>query len=259
MSKHEKNTSSFKKIIFILLVLILIFGIILIIKIKYDEYLENEKQREVSKVIDTIDVSNVEITPVITERMLKVKKLQNENEDIVGWIEIEGTNISYPVLQGEDNEYYLKHNYKHEYISTGSIFLDKDYDFNLPSSNLLIYGHRNKVGLMFDELIKYKDERFYKEHKKVRFTTEKEDSEYEVMSVFYSRVYYTDEKDVFRYYYFVNAKDQEEYENFVKNSKKISLYDTGVTSEYGEQLLTLSTCDYSQENGRFAVVSKKIK
>lgn len=259
MSKHEKNNSNFKKIIFILLALILIFGIVLIIKIKYDEYIENEKQREISKVIDTIDVPSEEVTPIITERMLKVKELQNENQDIVGWVEIEGTNISYPVLQGEDNEYYLKHNYKHEYISTGSIFLDKDYDFNLPSSNLLIYGHRNKVGLMFDELIKYKDESFYKEHKTIRFTTEKEDAEFEIMSAFYSRVYYKDEKNVFRYYYFVNAQSQEEYNDFVENSKKASLYDTGVTAEYGEQLLTLSTCDYSQENGRFAVVAKKIK
>ena len=259
MAKHKKQNNSYKKIILILLSIILINTIILIVRIKIDEDRENESQREVSNVLDTIDVPDTEVTAVVTERMLKVKELKQENNDIVGWIEVDGTNIKYPVLQGKDNDYYLKHNYKYEYISTGSIFLDKDYDFSIPSSNLLIYGHRNKVGLMFDELIKYKDEDFYKEHKKIRFTTIEEDAEFEIMAAFYSRVYYTDEKDVFRYYYFVNAKNEKEYNEFVNNSKKASLYDTGVTAIYGEQLMTLSTCDYNQENGRFAVVAKKIK
>lgn len=266
MSRHSKNTNKgFKFIIAILLAIILVCAIILIIKIKLTEHIENEKQREVSQVLDTIDVNDTEetdnatSTPIITERMLKVAELQKENADIVGWIEIEGTNISYPVLQGEDNDYYLKHNYKHEYISTGSIFLDKDYDFNKPSSNLLIYGHRNKVGLMFDELVKYKDENFYKEHKTIRFTTEKEDAEYEVMSAFKSRVYYQDEKNVFRYYYFVDAKDGLDYAEYVKNAKDASIYETGVNALYGDQLMTLSTCDYEVQNGRFVVVTKKIK
>lgn len=265
MAKHNHQSNcNFKRTVIILLTLILICGIILFIKIKLTEHIENEMQRDVSKVLDTIDVPDeIEATDntsisITTERMLKVKELQKENTDIVGWIEISGTNINYPVLQGEDNDYYLKHNYKHEYISTGSIFLDKDYDFNKPSDNLLIYGHRNKVGLMFDELIKYKDESFYKEHKTIRFTTEKSDDTYEVMSVFYSRVYYTDETNVFRYYNFVNAKNGLDYAEFVKNAKESSLYDTGVTAIYGNQLMTLSTCDYSQQNGRFAVIAKKV-
>ena len=73
-----------------------------------------------------------------------------------------------------------------------------------------------------------------------------------------SRVYYKSEKDVFRYYYFVNAKNEQEYDDFVKNSIKASIYDTGVTAKYGDQLLTLSTCEYSQEDGRFVVVLKKV-
>lgn len=259
MANHtDKRETGYKKIIIILLLIICICGIILFVKIKLDEHRENEMQREVSKVIETIDVPKENVTPVVTERMLKVKELKQENNDIVGWLEIDGTNINYPVLQGEDNEYYLKHNFKGEYISTGSIFLDKDYDFSKPSSNLLVYGHRNKVGLMFDELIKYKDEDFYKEHKKIRFTTADEDVEYEIMSAFKSRVYYKDEENVFRYYYFVDAQNKEEYDEYVTNSKEVSLYDTGVTAEYGEQLLTLSTCDYEVTNGRFVVVAVKV-
>ena len=259
MTKHTDNNKGFKRIVLILLSILIILSVILYVKIKLDEYRENKSQREVSQVLDIIDIPEEDITPVVTERMLKVKKLKQENNDIVGWLQIDGTNINYPVLQGKDNDYYLKHNFKHKYISTGSIFLDKDYDWNKPSSNLLIYGHRNKVGLMFDELIKYKDEAFYKEHKTIRFTTADEDAEYEIMSAFKSRVYYTDETDVFRYYYFIDSRNETEYDEYVTNCKKSSLYDTGVTAKYGEQLITLSTCDYEQENGRFVVVAVKRK
>lgn len=258
MSKHSKSSGT-KKLIIILLSIILICSIIIIVKIKADEHIDNQKQVQISQVIDTIDIPNEDITPVKTERMLQVAELQKENPEVVGWLEIDGTNINYPVCQAKDNSYYLKHTYKKEYNSNGSIFLDKDYDFNKPSENLLIYGHRNKVGLMFDELVKYKDEAFYQEHSTIRFTTEKEDSTYEIISAFKSRVYYQDETNVFRYYYFVNANDKAEYDEYVSNCKKSSLYDTGVTAEYGEQLLTLSTCDYEVEDGRFAVVAKKIK
>ena len=191
--------------------------------------------------------------------MLQLEELQKENEEIIGWLEIEGTNINYPVLQASDNDYYLTHNYKKEKSSTGSIFLDKDFDLINGSSNYLIYGHRSKSGLMFEDLMKYAKEDFYKEHTKVKFTTNKDDSLYEILSVFYSRVYYKSEKNVFRYYYFVNANNEQEYNDFVNNAKKVSLYDTGVTANYGEQLLTLSTCEYSQEDGRFAIVCKKVE
>lgn len=259
MSKHSKKNSNFKRIIILLLTLIVICSTILIIKIKCDEHIDTEKQIEVSKVIDVIDVPEEDVTPQKTERMLQVEELQKENSDIIGWLEIEGTNINYPVLQGEDNDYYLTHNYKHEKVSGGSLFLDKDYDFTIPSSNLLIYGHRHKKGLMFEDLINYKKEEFYQEHKTIRFTTVGEDATYEIMAAFNSRVYYQNETDVFRYYYFVNAQSKSEFDEYVNNSKEASLYDTGVTAEYGEQLLTLSTCDYRIDNGRFAVVAKKIK
>ena len=79
------------------------------------------------------------------------------------------------------------------------------------------------------------------------------------MSAFKSRSYYKDEKDVFRYYYFVDAKNGLDYAEYVKNVKDASLYETEVTAIYGDQLMTLSTCDYEVKNGRFVVVAKKIK
>lgn len=258
MAKHTKMSSN-KKLIIILLSIILFCSIVLIIRIKIDEYINNQKQIEISQVIDTIDIPDIDITHSQTERMLQVIELQKENPEVVGWLEIEGTNISYPVCQTNNNEYYLTYSYKKEKVTGGSPFLDKDYSFIRPSDNLLIYGHRNTKGLLFEDLIKYQDENFYKEHKKIRFTTAIEDSTYEVMSAFNSRVYYQDEQNVFRYYYFVNAENKSEYDEFIENCKEASLYETGVTAEYGDQLLTLSTCEYTQKDGRFAVVARKIK
>ncbi len=258
MSKHS-NKGGTKKVVLVLLVIIAICSTILYIKVKADKHLDDKEQEKISQVLDTIDVPVEEVTPVVTERQLQVMELQQENSEVVGWLEIEGTNINYPVCQAKDNDYYLTHTYKKEKNVNGSLFLDKDYDFTKPSSNLLIYGHRNKKGLMFDELIKYKQESFYKEHQTIRFTTAEEDAEYEIISAFKSRVYYQDETDVFRYYYFVDANNRKEYDEFVTNAKKASLYDTGVTAEYGDQLITLSTCDYEVKDGRFAVVAKKIE
>lgn len=193
----------------------------------------------------------------VTERMLKVEKLQEENKDIVGWVEIEDTNINYPVLQGEDNEYYLTHNYKKEKSEKGSIFLDAKYDWSIPSNNLLIYGHNIMNDLMFKDLLKYADEEFYKNHPIIRFTTENEDLEYEIISVFKSRVFYKSERNVFRYYSFINAETEAEYNEFVKNAKEASIYDIEATAEYGEGLITLITCSYHTTDGRFVVIGRE--
>lgn len=255
-SEKLKNNNKLKKVLLILLIVILV---LCVGYISYYIYINYKDKKDNTEILNNIEIKQTEITQTKTERMLQLEELQKENEEIIGWLEIEDTNINYPVLQTSNNEYYVTHNYKKEYSSAGSLFLDKDFDLVNGSSNYLIYGHRNKNGLMFEDLMKYEKEEFYKQHTKLKFTTNKEDSIYEILAVFYSRVYYKSEKDVFRYYYFVNANNKEEYNEFVNNSKKVSIYDTGVNAEYGEQLLTLSTCAYHTEDGRFVVVCKKIK
>ncbi len=251
--KHRKQTKHYIQIIFILIFILSICAII------YYFYNANKDKNKYQDVLNNINIDEEQVTEERTERMLQVEELKKENQDIVGWIEIEGTNINFPVLQGTDNQYYMEHTYTKEYSKGGSIFLDKSYDWNLPSTNLLLYGHNNKNGTMFQNLLKYKDESFYKEHPTIRFTTINDDCQYEIISAFLSRVYYEDEQNVFRYYYFINANDEIEYNNYIEESKKASLYDTGITAEYGEQLLTLSTCSYHTEDGRFVVVAKKMK
>lgn len=254
MPKHKKNTN--KKLIFeiIVAIVIIIFGILIFKTIR-----EKQSVKDGKGIVNQIQIEKANITEEKTERMLQLEELQKENPEIIGYLEIQGTNISYPVLQTTDNDFYMKKNYKKEYSKDGSIFLDKDYNWEIPSSNLLIYGHNNKNGQMFCDLLNYKDESYYEEHPTIKFTTNKEEAEYEIIAVFLSRVYYKKEKNVFRYYYFINAENEEEYNSFVENCKKESLYDTGKTAKYGDQLITLSTCSYHVEDGRFAVVGRKIK
>ena len=248
-SKHSKTKKKIKKVQ-------LIFVIILVISALSIAYYYH-KQKGKQNPLDNIEIDTSQVTEDKTERMLQVEELKKENGDIIGWLEIPNTNISFPVVQGTDNQYYMTHTYKKEDSKDGSIFLDKDYNWDLPSSNLLMYGHNNKNGNMFQGLLEYQEESYYKEHPTIKFTTTKEDCEYEIISAFKSRVYYKSEKNVFRYYYFITAESEEEYNNYVEESKKASLYDTGKTANYGDQLLTLSTCEYSQEDGRFAIVARK--
>lgn len=248
-SKHSKTKKKIKKVQ-------LIFVIILVISALNIAYYYH-KQKGKQNPLDNIEIDTSQVTEDKTERMLQVEELKKENEDIIGWLEIPNTNINFPVMQATDNQYYMTHTYKKEDSKDGSIFLDKDYNWDLPSSNLLMYGHNNKNGNMFQGLLEYQEESYYKEHPTIKFTTTKEDCEYEIISAFKSRVYYKSEKNVFRYYYFINAESEEEYNNYVEESKKASLYDTGKTANYGDQLLTLSTCEYSQEDGRFAIVARK--
>lgn len=253
MKDNKQTKKTRKKGLKYILILIIIIGLC---TLAYYIYINKYNK---NNILNDIEIDTSSITDNITERMLQLKELKKVNEDIIGWLEIDNTKINFPVLQGSDNEYYMTHTYNKKYSSDGSIFLDKDYDWNIPSSNLLIYGHNNKNGNMFQDLLKYEDENYYKEHPNIRFTTVDDDSQYEIISVFKSRVYYKSEQNVFRYYFFINADNEEDYNYYVEESKKASLYDTEKTAIYGEQLLTLTTCEYSQEDGRFVIVAKKIQ
>lgn len=257
--RHSNKKINYKKIILRILILIFLVSIILIAYLGFNKYKSKKENEELNNYINN-NVQEEKTTSEKSERMLKVEELQKENSDIVGWLEIPDSNINYPVVQGQDNDYYMVHDYKKEYSKNGSLFLDKDYNWDKPSTNLLIYGHNNRgTDSMFCQLLNYKKQSYYDTHKKFRFTTNKEDAEYEIISVFQSKVYYKNETNVFRYYYFIDADSEKEFNDYVNNSKKASLYDTGVTAEYGDQLMTLSTCDFYTEDGRLAVVAKKIE
>lgn len=179
-----------------------------------------------------------------------------QNSDMVGWIKIEGTTIDYPVMQTPDDpDYYLKHNFEKQDSDYGVPYAAGDCDVFEPSDNVIIYGHHIKNGKMFGALEDYKNQSFYEGHKIIQFDTLTEKAEYEIIAVFKTVVY---SESGFAFYSFIHAANEDDFNAYVSKCKELSLYDTGVTAEYGDKLLTLSTCEYSSENGRLVVVAKKI-
>ncbi|MCM1224730.1 MAG: class B sortase [Lachnospiraceae bacterium] len=178
-----------------------------------------------------------------------------QNPDMAGWIKVEGTAINYPVMQTPNEpNFYLKHNFEKEYSDLGVPYVQEDCDL-AASDNLVIYGHHIKGQKMFGALENYKDKGFYEEHKTVQFDTLTQYGEYEIIAVFKTVAY---SLEGFRYYDFVNAENEDEFDAYVEKCKELALYDTGVTAEYGDRLITLSTCEYSAQNGRLVVVAKKV-
>lgn len=204
-------------------------------------------------VINYTNEEDRKIPEVLDEYKILLKK----NKKLIGWVKIDDTYIDYPVMQTSDNEYYLDHNLNQEYDKNGSIFMDKDCDVIKPSTNLILYGHHMQSGKMFGDLDKYSNKSYYEKHKYIEFDTIYEKGVYEVMYVFRSRVY-SEQDVVFKYYQFIDAMSEVEFNSNMKEMAAMSLYDTGVTASYGDRLLTLSTCDYQEKNGRFVVVAKKV-
>lgn len=181
--------------------------------------------------------------------------LYNQNEDMVGWISIEGTVINYPVMHTPENpDFYLRHNFEKEYSDYGVPYVAGNCRFNPRGDNIIIYGHHMKNGTMFGTLTDYADKDFYVKHKIIQFDTLTEKAEYEIMAVFKTTVY---DGNGFAFYEFVEAESEQDFQEYIEKCKELSLYDTGITAAYGDELLTLSTCEYSSKNGRMVVVGKK--
>lgn len=223
--------------------------------LKDKEVVKDDSTTGQSITINYVDESEIPVPDILDE----YKNLYNKNKGLIGWIKIADTNIDYPVMQAADNEYYLRRNFEQEYDKNGCIFLDKDCDVIKRSTNLIAYGHHMNSGKMFGKLDKYygsKDS--YKKYKYIEFDTIYEKGTYEVMYVFRSKIYEEDEI-VFKYYQFIDAASEAEFDSNMKEMAEMSLYNTGVTAKYGDELLTLSTCDYYTDYGRFVVVAKRIK
>lgn len=185
-------------------------------------------------------------------------ELYRQNSDLVGWIRIEDTNINYPVMQSKDEpNFYLKHGFDKKYADCGCPYVQENCDAQKPSDNLIIYGHHMKNGSMFSDLEKFKKKDFWKEHKTFSFNTLYEKQTYEVIAVF-KTVVYTGSANEFKYFQFSDAQTPEQFDEYIAKCKEKALYDTGVSAEYGDKLITLSTCEYSNTNGRLVLVAKII-
>lgn len=219
----------------------------------YEIYTENKEDNvqitEFEEIAETIKVNGDEVDES------KYKDLYEQNHDFVGWIRIDNTPIDYPVMQSKDNpEFYLKHNFNKEYSRFGVPFVQANCDIET-DDNIIIYGHNMKNRTMFNALTQYSDREFYDNHKLIRFDTLNKSNLYEVIAVFKTTAY---SDNGFRYYDFTKANTEEEFNAYIEKCKALSFYETGLTAEYGDRLLTLSTCEYTQNNGRLVVIAKQI-
>lgn len=179
--------------------------------------------------------------------------LYEQNDEFVGWIKIENTMISYPVMQSIDNpDFYLKHGFDKGYSNYGVPYIDEACATGL-SNNIVIYGHNMKNGSMFSDLTKYSSQNYYESHPVIQFDTLTQLSEYQIVCVFR----FDTNNETFRFNEYTDM-NEEKFAEYMANCYERQLYDTGVTAEYGDELITLSTCEYTYENGRFIVVAKKI-
>lgn len=265
------NKENWKQYIFIF---IIVLSIIMLIvnagnkKAKEESFLEQQQQLQQQKeVVDTVEEAITNEDGIL----LEYEELYNQNNDMIGWLKIDDTVIDYPVMQTMDDEqYYLNRNFEKESDDNGCLIMDTDsvvgegtrefgyVESKEPSSNLIIHGHNMKSGNMFGNLDLYEDEAYGKEHNIICFDSLYEKREYELISVFYSQVFYQHE-EVFKFYKFFQADTQEEFDDWYNNIKEMSLYDTGVEAELGDEFITLSVCAYHVEDGRFVVVGKRIE
>lgn len=215
-------------------------------------------ETEVDVTPETVVIHYDDQEIVVPDILEEYKMLYSLNQKLIGWVKIDDTYIDYPVLQTGNNEYYMNHNFDQEQDKNGSIFLDAGCTILPRSTNLILYGHHMRSGRMFGQLNKYSSESFYEEHKLIQFDTIYEKGTYEVMYVFRSKIY-EESEIVFKYYQFINAASETEFNSYMREMAAMSLYDTGVTAEYGDELLTLSTCDYYTDYGRFVVVARRVK
>lgn len=172
------------------------------------------------------------------------------NQDIVGWITIDDTQINYPVLQSEDNIHYLDKNYEDNISRAGSIFLDYRNNISEPTRNTVVYGHRMKDGSMFQHLIKFLDEDFVENHPTFQFDTLYNSYEAEIFAVYNTLTDFN--------YIETNFENDQEYTELLDNIRNESRYDLDVQVDEDDDIITLSTCDYEldENNGRLVVQAK---
>ena len=231
--------------------------VVTLISTTFDTPTELHFTSEATVQLETV-AETTDITIPKEEKMLEdMALLCEENPDIFGWLTIDGTKIDYPVMYTpKEPEKYLHLNFEEEYSLGGLPFIDAGCSITPESDNLLIYGHNMQIGTMFHSLLNYEMKNFWESHPIISLKTLYEEREYEVVSAFYDRVYYTYE-DCFKFYQFIDAEDQQDFDEAIAIFKEKSLYDTGISASYGDHLITLITCAYHVDNGRFVVVARE--
>lgn len=176
------------------------------------------------------------------------EELKSINSDYKMWIQIENTNINYPVVQGSDNDYYLKHNFRKESNISGTVFVESANDID-NDKNIILYGHNMRNGTMFNNITNYKEESFFNEDNKINIIMNNTLYEYEVFSVYV--------KNVSEVNLAIGFANEDEFINYAYNEAEESLYKKDVDFSAEDNLITLVTCSYEFTDARTIVVARR--
>lgn len=231
--------------------------------------IETRRFRGEEKIVDFLEEEKEGSSQVETNLLLdeKLEEWQKINKEVKARLLVEGTMIDYPVVHRPKEklgDFYLRRDLIGRYAEGGTLFFDKNNKMELNDQNLIIFGHNMPNEAMFGGLERFKDQKFYEKNQKIKLTIKNKDGfeirEYQIFATILSRVKNKQERG-FRYYYFYNSKNEEEFQQAVSEIKKMMIYPTELVDDlkWEDELITLSTCEYSQKDGRLAVLAKRIK
>ncbi len=198
--------------------------------------------------------------PVSDTMLPQFEEHYAKNKDIVGWISVPNTALSYPVMQSDDNDYYLHRDFNQKYLFDGIPFMDfrnvitpEFYD------NTLVYGHNMGLkGNMFTELMRYQKIDFYKKSPVIQFDTLYQENQWKVIAVFEANTE-AQHGPVFEYYNFLVAEEESEFQEYLDEINKRSYYHTNVDVKYGDKLLSLQTCLNDKYDTKVVVVARMVR
>lgn len=277
IEKRQNLSKTDRRREWIIATIMLIVAVICIVgAVKYgydvlhEQYIYRESQEEIDELKVMLDISpeendeqghiytSLNINGRTNNILKKYRKIYEKNRDFIGWISIPGTSLDYPVMQADDNEYYLKHDFNRNASEIGIPFLDKRNDIEGYQDNFIIYGHNLSNGNMFGSLKNYQDKSYYEKHPIIEFDTLYSKGKYRIVYVALSEVPEKNE-DVFRYFNFINTETEQEFNYAMDEIEKLECYPIKRNVEWGDRFITLSTCSNFVENGRLFVVAKKIE
>jgi len=274
-----KGVSKMKKTVYIvsIVLLLLVFGVSAFMVGSYliegkqqeEKYDSLAALKESAKENATQPTASTEPEETVPEGTFGAVEIRDENgmlveygmihalnNDVVGWIRIDGTEMDYPVMQTPDNpNFYLYRDFDKKDSARGSIYIREECDMNEPSDNITVYGHNMRDGSMFECLNDYIYQETWENNPLIFFDTLYEYHVYEIFSVFKTSA--SIDKG-FKYHNMIDAESKEDFDKFIATAKELAFYDTGITPEYGDKIICLSTCEYTLENGRLVVAARRI-
>lgn len=218
---------------------------------------EKDLYSSLAQIAGTVQTeTNIEAASAELSKQERFAQLLEVNPYFVGWLSIPDTQVNYPVVYTPDQpEFYLRRNFYGKKAVGGVPFLGAGCTED--GNSTIIHGHNMNNGTMFADILKYKDENFFTEHPTIFYDTLNETGAYDVMAAFYYDATFREEPGHFDVYRYAGALNETDFNELVAQTSRLSLYDTGVTAEYGDEILILSTCSYHTENGRFLVMARK--